>query len=77
MINQKRGKEVVAIVKLKSRTEGHKANISDDYQALKSIVENAKQHEAYSGMDQKRNRKKPISVLRKAGEIVNLNMTVG
>ena len=45
MINQKRGKEVVAIVKLKSRTEGHKANISDDYQALKSIVENAKQHE--------------------------------
>lgn len=44
MINSKQ-KEVVAIVKLKSRTEGHKANISDDFQALKSIVENKKRQE--------------------------------
>ena len=26
-------KEVVAIVKLKARTEGHKANLADDFQA--------------------------------------------
>lgn len=39
------GKEVVAIVKLRSRTEGHIANVSDDYQALKEIVENNKQQE--------------------------------
>ncbi|MCH5327763.1 MAG: peptidylprolyl isomerase [Coprobacter sp.] len=45
MINQSKGKEVVAIVKLKSRTEGHKANLSDDYQALKNIVEMVKQNE--------------------------------
>ena len=32
-------KEVVAIVKLKARTEGHKANLTDDFQALKGIVE--------------------------------------
>ncbi|GAB6119790.1 peptidylprolyl isomerase [Dysgonomonas termitidis] len=39
------GKEVVAIVKLRSRTEGHVANVSDDYQALKEIVESHKQEE--------------------------------
>ena len=38
-------KEVVAIVKLKARVEGHKANISDDYQALKTIVESRKKEE--------------------------------
>ena len=44
MINSKQ-KEVVAIVKLKSRLEGHKANISDDYQTLKMLVENQKREE--------------------------------
>lgn len=38
-------KEVVAIVKLRSRKEAHKANITDDYQALKSIVENKRREE--------------------------------
>ncbi|NDV79205.1 peptidylprolyl isomerase [Dysgonomonas sp. 511] len=42
---QKNGKEAIAIVKLKSRTEGHIANVSDDYQALKEIVEGHKQEE--------------------------------
>lgn len=37
MINNK-GKEVCAIVKLKSRINGHKATISEDYQRLKAIV---------------------------------------
>lgn len=37
MINSK-GKEVCAIVRLKSKVTGHKANIRDDYQALKEIV---------------------------------------
>ena len=37
MINNK-GKEVCAIVKLKSRIEGHKATITEDYQRLKAIV---------------------------------------
>ncbi len=39
------GKEVVAIVKLKSRVEGHVANVSDDYQTLKEIVESKKQED--------------------------------
>lgn len=38
-------KEVVAIVKLRARKEAHKANITDDYQALKSIVEEKRQEE--------------------------------
>ncbi len=37
MINEN-GKEICAIVKLKSKTEGHKATISEDYQRLKDLV---------------------------------------
>ncbi|WP_455627650.1 peptidylprolyl isomerase [Parabacteroides chinchillae] len=44
MITNKQ-KDVVAIVKLKARVEGHKANLSDDYQALKAIVEGRKREE--------------------------------
>lgn len=44
MITNKQ-KEVVAIVKLRARTESHRANLSDDYQALKSIVEAKKREE--------------------------------
>jgi peptidyl-prolyl cis-trans isomerase SurA len=42
MINSKQ-KEVVAIVKLKSRIDGHKASLTEDYQALKTMVEQEKQ----------------------------------
>ncbi len=44
MITDKQ-KEVVVIVKLKARIEGHKANMADDFQALKSIVETKKREE--------------------------------
>ena len=37
MINSK-GKEVCVIVKLKTKINGHKANIRDDYQSLKEVV---------------------------------------
>lgn len=39
MVNEK-GKEICAVVKLKSRINGHKATITDDYQNLKDIVVN-------------------------------------
>lgn len=32
------GKEICAVIKLKSRTEGHKATLSDDYQRMKALV---------------------------------------
>ena len=37
MMNE-RGKTVCAIVKLKSRTEGHKATITEDFQVMKNLV---------------------------------------
>ena len=39
MINEK-GKTVVAIVKLKSRTPAHRATIAEDYQVMKNVVLN-------------------------------------
>lgn len=39
MVNSK-GKEVVAIVKLKSRINGHRATMKDDYQAMQNVVVN-------------------------------------
>lgn len=38
-------KEVIAIVKLRSRTPSHRANLADDYQALKTIVEERKRED--------------------------------
>lgn len=37
MVNAK-GQKVCAIIKLKSRTEGHRATLAEDYQVLKNIV---------------------------------------
>lgn len=42
IIKEYNGKEVVAMVKLKQRVEGHRANISDDFEIMKTIVENEK-----------------------------------
>jgi peptidyl-prolyl cis-trans isomerase SurA len=38
-------KDVVAVVRLKSRVKAHQANVSDDYQALKALVEERKREE--------------------------------
>lgn len=44
MMNE-RGKTVCAIAKLKSRTEGHKATITEDFQILKNVVLNKRREE--------------------------------
>ena len=44
MVNRM-GKEVCVIVKLKSRIDGHKATIAEDYQRLKAIVEEKRSEE--------------------------------
>jgi len=44
MINE-RGKTVCAIVKLKSRIEGHKATITEDFQILKNLVQAKRREE--------------------------------
>ncbi len=53
MINS-RQKEVIAMVKLKSKIEGHKASLSEDYQALKSMVEAEKREEILNGWLEKK-----------------------
>jgi len=45
MISSKTGKEVAVIVKLKSRVDGHKASLSDDFQTLKAMVESEKRNQ--------------------------------
>ncbi|KAA6333533.1 Chaperone SurA [termite gut metagenome] len=45
MVNEKDGKTVCAIIKLKTRINGHKATIADDYQNLKEIVLEKRQEE--------------------------------
>ncbi len=42
MIDPTRNKQMVAIVKLTRRIEGHKANLSEDYQTLKAMYENSR-----------------------------------
>ncbi|MCM1293435.1 MAG: peptidylprolyl isomerase [Bacteroides sp.] len=41
MIDPKQNREVVAMVKLTHRIDGHRANMSDDYQLVKDMYENA------------------------------------
>lgn len=45
MINPKTQREQVAMVKLHRRIEGHKADLAQDYQTLKSLYENHKRDE--------------------------------
>lgn len=40
-----KGKEVVAIVRVRNRVEAHRANLSDDYQVMKAIVEGRKRED--------------------------------
>lgn len=41
MIDPKLNREVVAMVKLSNRMDGHKANIADDYQVIKDMYEDS------------------------------------
>jgi peptidyl-prolyl cis-trans isomerase SurA len=45
MINQSTNKEVVAVVKVKSKVPNHTANLTDDYQMLNAFYENKKKEE--------------------------------
>ena len=41
MIDPKLNREIVAVVKLTNRIDGHRATVSDDYQLIKGMYENA------------------------------------
>jgi len=42
MIDLKKDKEVCAIIRVKSKTKAHKANLADDFQLLKQMVQSSK-----------------------------------
>ena len=47
MMDERYGKDYYAIIKLKSRVEAHKANLTDDYQLIQTILENKKREELF------------------------------
>jgi len=51
MINPTTNKEVVAVVKVKSKTDTHRANLTDDYQMLRNYYENKKKEEFIQQLD--------------------------
>lgn len=53
--NPSNQKDVVALVKLKSRTPGHVANVGDDYEELRQIVEAKKKNEVLNKWIKKEN----------------------
>ena len=45
MKSSKSNRDIVAIVKLTNRIDAHKANLSDDFQMIKGMYENARKEE--------------------------------
>ena len=62
MINKASNKEVVAIVKVKSKVDNHKANLSDDYQMLKTYYEAKKKQEFLNKWIVKKQKETYISI---------------
>ena len=62
MIDPLTGKEMITIVKLKSKTPTHKANIMDDYQVLKNILEGNKKQEFLHNWISKKQKETYISI---------------
>jgi peptidyl-prolyl cis-trans isomerase SurA len=62
MINPTTNKEVVAVVKVKSKVQNHQANLSDDYQMLKGIYESHKKQEFLNNWIIKKQKETYISI---------------
>ena len=62
MINTSTNKEVVAVVKVKSKTENHKANLTDDFQMLRNFYEGKKKQEFIAAWIVKKQKETYISI---------------
>ncbi|MDP4240430.1 MAG: peptidylprolyl isomerase [Bacteroidota bacterium] len=62
MISKTTNKDVVAIVKVKSKTENHKANLNDDYQMLKTYYEGKKKQDFLNAWIIKKQKETYISI---------------
>jgi len=62
MIDKATNKDVVAVVKLKSKIDVHKANLTDDYQMLKNFYEGKKKQELLNAWIIKKQKETYISI---------------
>lgn len=62
MIDPNINKEVVAVVKLKSKVENHKANLTDDYQMLKNMYEEKMKYDFIQQWISKKQKETYISI---------------
>lgn len=62
MIDPSLNKEVVAVVKLKSKVDNHKANMIDDYQLLKNIYEEKEKNDFIQNWISKKQKETYISI---------------
>lgn len=62
MISTTTNKEVVAVVKIKSKVENHKANLTDDYQMLKAIYEGKAKEDFLTNWIKKKQKETYISI---------------
>ena len=62
MINKATNKEVVAVVKLKSKVQNHTANLTDDYHMLKGYFEGMKKNEFLKNWIAKKQKETYISI---------------
>jgi peptidyl-prolyl cis-trans isomerase SurA len=62
MVDRNINKEVIAVVKVKSKVETHKANLIDDYQLLKNYYEEMKKEEFLTKWIEKKQKETYISI---------------
>lgn len=62
MKNERLGIDFFTVVKLKSKTQPHRANISDDYELLQLILENKKREESFFDWIKRKQRETYISI---------------
>jgi peptidyl-prolyl cis-trans isomerase SurA len=62
MMDQTKNKEVVAVVKVKSKVNTHKANLIDDYQMLKNLYEAQKKEDFLKNWISKKQKETYISI---------------
>ena len=77
MMDEKTGQEICAIVKLKDRIESHRANITDDFQVLKSMILQKRQNEALQKVDRRENKKRRTRVSIRSGATTPSNTKAG
>ena len=65
MMDEQKGKETYRIVLLKSKTDPHRANLRDDYQLLKGMLENKKRQEKINNWIKEKQRTTYIKIDKK------------